>query len=169
LVLCSAWPRLQTALVLLLLIPVLRFGPRYYDVAVTGGTGWADLAMMHDSRRAGELIRKRSGGPGSLLVWGYRPDVYVFSGMPAGTPFLDSQPLTGVLADRHLVRSRPTFPAVAEANRAALLKTSPAYIVDGLGPLNPSLAVTEYEDLGPWLRQYEVVAKTPMSIVYRRQ
>jgi hypothetical protein len=103
------------------------------------------------------------------VVWGYRPDIYVFSGLPAGSRFLDSQPLTGVLADRHLTEARSTFPQLARRNRQELTGTAPTYIVDGLGPLNPALAVTNYEDLREWLEPYRVLARTPMSVIYRRQ
>ena len=92
---------------------------------------------------------------GSLLVWGYRPDVFVFSQLPAGTPFLDSQPLTGVLADRHLTNSDSIAPELAKRNRQRLLATNPVWIADGLGLLNPSLAITQYADLREWLQNYK--------------
>ena len=153
-------PRWRLATLTLLLIPMLRFGPRY----VQGATGWSDVAMMEDSRAASKLL-----GDGSLFVWGYRPDIYVFSGQAAGTRYLDSQPLTGVLADRHLVSSEPTFHDLASDNRRALTGTRPDYIVDGLGPLNPSLAIHHYPDLREWLSHYEEVGRTSMSIVLRRR
>ena len=44
---------------------------------------------------------------------------------------------------------------------------SPVFIVDGLGPLNPPLAISNYDDLRTWLDKYEPVAKTQMSVIYR--
>jgi hypothetical protein len=112
-------------------------------------------------------MRAKAGKGETALVWGYRPDIYLFSGLPAGTQFLDSQALTGVLADRHLTESRPTFPDLAAVNRGRLVELRPTFIVDGLGPLNPTLAIGKYPDLQEWLSQYEVVAETAMTTVYR--
>jgi hypothetical protein len=159
-------PRWRAVAFALLLIPALRFGPRYVSVALNGTSGWADAAMMEDSRDAARHLQD-NGDRATLLVWGYRPDVFVFSGLPAGTRFLDSQPLTGVLADRHLTDSTVLYPEIAAANRAQLVQTTPIFIVDGLGPLNPSLAITEFEDLHDWLARYEVIARTRMSVIYR--
>lgn len=156
-------------LLLLLLIPLVRFGPRYVELAADLAAGrphhWRDLAMEQDSRAVAAYLRTQSG---DLLVWGYRPEVYVLSGKAAATRYLDSQPLTGVLADRHLVESRPSVPELAAANRTDLVRSKPAWIVDGLGPYNPALAITAYPDLRAWLSDYEVVHRTPGSVVYRR-
>jgi len=154
---------------LLLLIPLIRFGPRYVelgaDVAANRPHQWRDLAMEQDSRAAAALLN----GPGDLLVWGYRPELYTMAAKLPATRFLDSQPLTGVLADRHLTNSQPTAPGIAAANRAELIKTNPAWIVDGLGPYNPALAITNFPDLEPWLANYEQVNRTAGSIIYRRR
>jgi hypothetical protein len=159
--------RWRVAMLMLLLIPAVRFGPRYISLMLSGSAGWSDTAMMEDSREVAALLR-RLGRPGStLLVWGYRPDVYPFSGLPAGTRFLDSQPLTGVLADRHLTSADVLYPSVAARNRAELVRTLPDFIVDGLGPLNPQLAITQFADLRSWLRDYELIARTRMSLIYR--
>lgn len=149
-----------------MLIPAVRFGPRYVQLAVGAATGWSDTALDRDSREAAALL-KRARPESTLLVWGYRPEVYVYSRLPAATRFLDSQPLTGVLADRHLVDSRPTFAAEAAGHRAELTRSSPAFIVDGLGPLNPRLAISAYPDLASWLERYEVAGRTRFTVVYR--
>jgi hypothetical protein len=147
----------------LLLIPMIRFGPRYVSTAIAGTRGWSDAALMEDSRAVARMLPAECG----LLVWGYRPDVYVFSGCRAATPFLDSQPLTGVIADRHLVDAKVTYTELAAANRRRLRGTRPEFIVDGLGPANPALRIEAYEDLRGWLAAYEVVGRTTMSTVYR--
>ena len=121
--------------------------------------------MEQDSRAAAGLLK----GEGTLLVWGYRPELYVLSGKPAATRFLDSQPLTGVFADRHLTHSTPTAAALARTNRAELMTTKPEWIVDGLGPYNPQLAITQFEDLRPWLRAYVETGRTQGTIIYRRR
>lgn len=156
-------------LLLLLVVPLARFGPRYMELGfdlINGRTHrWSDLAMEQDSRAAARLLQ----GDGDLFVWGYRPEIYALSGKAAGTRFLDAQPLTGVLADRHLTDSRPSAPALAAENRAELVRTRPAWIVDGLGPYNPRLAITSFEDLRSWLAGYQEVGRTAGSIVYRRK
>jgi hypothetical protein len=151
----------------LLLIPLIRFGPRYVllanDLAHGRPSKWNDLALNQDSHAAADHIGKQ----GTLLVWGYRPDVFAYNRMPAGSRFLDSQPLTGVLADRHLTSSQPIAPEWAERNRRELIASDPTWIVDGLGPLNPALAITNFPDLREWLRNYREVDRTRFSIVYR--
>jgi len=156
-------------ILLLLLIPLIRFGPRYVELAADLAQHrphvWRDLAIEQDSRAAAQLLN----GPGDLLVWGYRPEIYAISRKPAATRFLDSQPLTGVLADRHLTESRATAAELAKKNRAELITTKPQWIVDGLGPYNPELAITRFDDLREWLRDYEEAGRTTGSIVYRRR
>jgi hypothetical protein len=151
---------------LLLLIPLIRFGPRYVtlagDLIHHRETQWSDLALSQDSQAAADRI----GRDGTLLVWGYRPDIFVYSRMLAGTRFLDSQPLTGVLADRHLISSEASAPDLAARNRRELVHTQPTWIVDGLGPLNPQLAITNYPDLREWLAKYQETARTKFTVIY---
>ena len=159
-------PLWRTAVLCTVLIPVIRFGPRYAMLA-SGDRNWSDLSLMQDSRAAAEMA-KRVARPGDrLLVWGYRPDVFVLSGLPAATRFLDSQPLNGVLADRHLATSVPTFPDIAERSRLELRSAKPDIIVDGLGPLNPNLAVDKFPDLE--LREYQWVGSARTATVYVRK
>jgi hypothetical protein len=154
---------------LLLLIPLARFGPRYvtlaWDLAQHRQTEWTDLAMNQDSREAADRI----GHDGTLLVWGYRPDIFAYTRMKAGTRFLDSQPLTGVLADRHLTNSEVIAPKWAAENRRELAGTQPDWIVDGLAAYNPALAISNYSDLKEWLAGYREVGRTRGSIIYRRK
>ena len=102
------------------------------------------------------------------MVWGFRAELFIYTGMPAATRFLDSQPLTGVAADRHLTQSRPSLPeAWTRVNRAELARSHPTWIVDGLGPYNPRLAITACPDLADWLRGYREVGRTAGTIIYR--
>jgi hypothetical protein len=150
-------PRRQAlALAALLLIPLARFGPRYVKLVLEGDAGWSDTAMNRESQAIAESLRG-AAPDGTLLVWGYRPDLWVYTRRKAGTPWLDSQPLTGVIADRHLVESRPTFPEIAEQNRRALTGMHPTIVVDGLRRHNPALDIGAYTDLQDWLRQYREV------------
>jgi hypothetical protein len=159
--------RWRAALLALLLIPLIRFGPRYVmlasDLVHARQTTWTDVALNQDSKAAADQI----GHAGTLLVWGYRPDVFTYTRMPAGTRFLDSQPLTGVLADRHLTDSVASAPQLAARNRRELIASDPTWIVDGLGPLNPALAITNFPDLSEWLGNYREVGRTRFSIIYK--
>jgi 4-amino-4-deoxy-L-arabinose transferase-like glycosyltransferase len=158
----SRLERPHIAAMLLLLIPFVRFGPRYVQLA--NGTPLRDLALHDDARNAARVLSQRNAQ--SLLVWGYRPEVYAYSRVPAGTPWLDSQPLTGVIADRHLTSSEATFPELARANRNKLAAFDPEFIVDGLGPLNPKLAIASYPDLAHWLARYQEVMRFRSIIIY---
>jgi hypothetical protein len=159
--------RRRAVLLALLLIPLMRFGPRYVtlanDLLHDRQAEWSDLVMNQDSRAAADRIDRG----GTLLVWGYRPDIFAYTRMPAGSRFLDSQPLTGVLADRHLTRSDVAAPELAARNRRELIQTRPTWIVDGLGPLNPALAITNYPDLRDWLAGYQEAGRTRYTIIYR--
>ncbi|HUQ93893.1 MAG TPA: hypothetical protein VM120_19590 [Bryobacteraceae bacterium] len=157
-----AVPRIRVAALLLLLIPLVRFGPRYAQLAA--GAPWGDLALHDDAREVAALLVGRHAT--GILVWGYRPEVYAYSRVPAATPFLDSQPLTGVIADRHLASAEPTAPELARTNRGKLVAYDPDFIVDGLGLLNPRLAIAQYADLSHWMNRYHEVARTRYSIVY---
>jgi hypothetical protein len=72
-----------------------------------------------------------------------------------------------VLADRHLTTSEVFAPAWAARNRRELIASDPTWIVDGLGPLNPALAITNYPDLSEWLGSYREVGRTRFSIIYQ--
>jgi hypothetical protein len=160
-----AMPRLWRVVTLCtILIPIARFGPRYVTLAA-GDRSWSDLALMQDSREAAAIARGAARPGDRLLVWGYRPDVFVFSGLPAATRFLDSQALNGVLADRHLFSATPTAADLALGNvRELETGPPPSIIVDGLGLLNPELAAARFPSLR--IANYEVAGRTRMSIVY---
>ncbi|HEY3741898.1 MAG TPA: hypothetical protein VGL53_18735 [Bryobacteraceae bacterium] len=157
-------PVMQWLLLALVLIPVARFGPRYVmlttDLIAGRQPVWSDLALAQDSEHVASALKGRSG---SLFVWGYRPDIYVLTRMPAATPFLDSQPLSGVIADRHLKSEDVSAPEWAERFRGTVERARPDYIVDGLGPLNPKLKIPE-----SYIASYAVIATTGGSVVYQR-
>jgi len=102
-----------------------------------------------------------------LFVWGYRPDLYVYTRLPAATRFLESQPLSGVLADRHLFDTTPIPAPWTAAHRADIARSRPSFVVDGLTLYNPRLAIDAYDDLRPWLAQYREVGRTRGCVIYR--
>jgi len=158
---------LTPLLVLTLAIPAVRFGARHVAIARGDAAAMRDLALFEDCREAAAKIRALARPGDTLFVWGYRPELNLLAGLPGGTPFLDSQPLTGVPADRHLRQSEPALPQLAARNRLRLTHTAPTFVADGLGPLNPQLAIDRYPDLAKWLGQYELVERTAAAAIYR--
>jgi hypothetical protein len=157
----------MVALCALLAVPLVRFGKPYITLALGGAM--SDLAMDRDSRAASDRLRTLSQPGDTLFVWGFRPDIFIDSGIPAGTLFLESQPISGVLADRHLFSSESIAPAFTAPNVRELLTTSPTWIVDGLGLYNPTLALAREGALAEWFSHYTEVARTDFSILYRRR
>ncbi|MGQ9916292.1 MAG: glycosyltransferase family 39 protein [Bryobacteraceae bacterium] len=160
---------LTTVLLLSLGVPAARFGSRHLGVLFETPAAMRDLAMWTECWEAAAAIRARAAPGDTLLVWGYRPELNVLAGLPGATRFLDSQPLTGVLADRHLSDAHATFPELARRHRQELVRSSPVFVADGLGPYNPQLAISRFDDLRPWLARYELVAETPGFRIYRRR
>jgi 4-amino-4-deoxy-L-arabinose transferase-like glycosyltransferase len=159
--------RLRLLALLLLLIPLGRFAPTYYMAA--RDAGWRDTAMDRDSRAAAAIVRAAAQPGDTLFVWGFRPEIYVYAHLPAATRFLDSQPLTGVPADRHLTQSTPIETTESRARRTELAAARPTFVVDGLGEYNPRLALTTFDDLGAWMAAYREVGRTSGSVIYRRE
>ena len=160
--------RLRIAFALLLLVPLVRFGPSYVSLALHGPAGWRDAAMDQDSRAAARIACGLTRTGDTIFVWGFRPELYVYAGRPAASRFLDSQPLTGVPADRHLTQSQPVDTVSTHSHRAELAESRPTLILDGLGPYNPALAIGRYPDLSAWLANYREVAHTAGVVIYQR-
>lgn len=159
--LCLMPPRVRALVLALLLIPAVRFGRLYPQLALDLVRNRPhrsnQLELADDSRMAAGIVKSAAHAGDTLFVWGYRPDVHMHARMPLGAPFLDSQPVTGVLADRHLVSSKPS-------NMRGLrkLERKSTFVVDGLGLLNPALAFTPGDD-------YREIARTKASIIFQRR
>jgi hypothetical protein len=152
-------------LTVLLTVPAVRFAPQYIKVA--RGEAWRDTALDRDSRAASARLRALARPGDTLFVWGFRPDIFIDSRLPAATRFLESQAISGLLADRHLFSNTTVSADFIAANRRELLASRPAWVVDGLGPLNPSAAIAKQPYLEEWMHQYVEVARTGFSILYR--
>jgi hypothetical protein len=152
---------------LLLAIPLARFAPGYWSAL--HDLQWRDTAMDSDSRSAAALTRALARPGDTLVVWGYRPELYVYTELPAATMYLDSQPLTGVPADRHLTQSNPIDWSSAAARRAELAKSRPTFVLDGLSLFNPQLAIDRYPELRAWFAQYREAARSGQTIIYERR
>ena len=149
-------------LVVLLAIPAIRFGPRYFQLE-----SWRDTAMDRESRQAAAIVRAQANQEDTIFVWGYRPDLIAYTRLPIAGRFLDSQPLTGVPADRHLIDSRPVAEEWARENRSELIHARPVFLVDGLSAYNPKLDIRGYPDLEAWLAQYCPISRAGLTTVYR--
>jgi hypothetical protein len=122
---------------------------------------WIGYRARHFARWALSPIHARKG-------WGKRSDVGgKLSLTRCCTRSRDSQPLTGVPADRHLTQSAPVAADFTRANREELARSRPAFIMDGLSLYNPALAIDRYPELGSWLARYREVARTRTIVIYR--
>ncbi len=148
-----------------LTVPLIRFGKPY--VTLARGGAMTDLNMDRDSRAASAQLRALAHPGDTLFVWGFRPDIFVDSGLPAGTRFLESQPISGVLADRHLFSTESVAPEFTAPNVRELMTTRPTWIVDGLGPYNPALSLSGAASLADWFSHYTEIARTEFCILYR--
>jgi hypothetical protein len=142
-------------------VPLVRFGPRYAMLS-----GWSDLAMDRDSREASAIALRNATPGGSLYVWGYRPEMYVYTGLRPATRFLECQAMTGVPADRHLTSAEIVLTSGTHEAREELARSRPDVLIDGLSLYNPALAMDRYPELRAWLAGYREVARTKGSIIY---
>lgn len=165
-------PRTLTLAVLAIaaVVPLIRFGPRYVTLAQDlirhREHRWSDVVLDQDSQRVAARINARKRPHSTLLVWGYRPDIFVYTRLRAASRFWDSQPLTGVPADRHLTGAQSIIPEWAARNRVELVTSQPSFIVDALSLSNPRLAMETYPELRRWLKDYREVGRTGLSVIY---
>jgi hypothetical protein len=130
---------------------------------------WSDLAMDRESREAAGVLGGLRHEGDTLYVWGYRPDLFAYTGMPAASKYLDCQAMTGVPADRHLTQSTPVLPPdKTSAARRELALSRPDFVVDGRSVSNSRLAIDGYPELREWMRQYQEVARVRGIVIYRR-
>ncbi len=154
------------ALCLLLLIPFARFAPRYALVAMHAP--WSDTALNSDSQQVAARINALKQPGDTLFVWGYRPDMYVYTRLSPSSLIWDSQPLTGVAADRHLSAQSPITSEKTTAHLEAVEASRPTFFVDGLGLLNPKLKPQAFPEMRSLLTHYHEAARTRLSAIYQR-
>jgi hypothetical protein len=155
-----------------LLIPAGRFCPPYLTLASDSLMDvpftWSDVAMDQESRTAATLLRAVERPGDTVFIWGYRPNLIVYTRLPIASKIWDSQPVTGVPADRHLSDARPVAPEWARENRLELSRSSPSIILDGLSAYNPQLDIHNFPELSAWLAHYCVVLRARNITIYRR-
>jgi 4-amino-4-deoxy-L-arabinose transferase-like glycosyltransferase len=153
------------------LVAVIRFGPRYFLLAADDLAGrphaWRDVALDQESRQAAALVRSLTKEGDTVFVWGYRPNIVVYTRLPVASRMWESQPLTGVPADRHLRDAVSVDPDWAGRNRAELTRSLPSFIVDGLSAYNPRLNIANYDDLATWFKRYCLAGRAGLTAVYR--
>ncbi|HEU4386742.1 MAG TPA: glycosyltransferase family 39 protein [Blastocatellia bacterium] len=160
---------------------------------------WRSEVLNHEERAAAAVVRDlgdadaaslgiesiREGGPRDrdpkaaadyLFVWGYRPEIYFWSGLLPASRYLSTQQLTGVPADVHLINGEnrsiidDNLTTAARAELVADLSAlRPKYIVDELGFFNSSLAIDNYPELAEFLRDYKNLGATGRFFIYRRR
>ncbi|MFL6450831.1 MAG: ArnT family glycosyltransferase [Bryobacteraceae bacterium] len=164
---------LMAAVALAFAVPFVRFGPRYITLAADDLRGrdprWSDVVMDVDSQDVARRISATARAGDTLFVWGYRPDIFVYTRMVSDSRFWDSQPLTGVAADRHLYATTAIYGGPSVANRMELTHSSPIWVVDGLGLLNSRLAPDRYPEVRDWLAHYTLIGRTKLSLIYHRK
>jgi 4-amino-4-deoxy-L-arabinose transferase-like glycosyltransferase len=138
--------------------------------------GAADQMGLEAIRAGGPRTRAAEGPLDYVFVWGYRPEIYYWSGLLPASRYLSTQPLTGVPADVHYFgddyRSILEEPVTAEA-RAELARdleeTQPKYIVDEIGFYNGDLAILKYPELEKVMSEYKAIGSTGRFLMYVRR
>jgi len=145
-------------LLLAFLIPAARFAPRYAELIADDLRGqphdWRDATMDRESRDGAAIVARYAKPGDTIFIWGYRPNVVAYTRLPIAGPMWESQPVTGVPADRHLSVEVPLDAAWAAFNQEILLRTQPTFVVDGLSSYNIELDIFKYPKMAEWMKQY---------------
>lgn len=129
---------------------------------------------LESIRADGPRTRPPEGPADYLFVWGYRPEIYFWSGLLPASRFLSSQPLTGVPADVHYFSDYRSVldESVTREARAQLVRdleeTSPKYIVDEIGFFNNDLGILRYPELRELMNEYKPIGVTGRFFIYVR-
>lgn len=159
-------------LALALIVPVVRFGPRYIYLLDDNFNhrpyDWSDTAMDAESRAGAAVVQKIAKRGDTIFIWGYRPNVVAYTRLAIAGQLWDSQPVTMVPADRHLGDSMSLDPTWSNENQEKLVLTSPTIIVDGLSAYNPDLDIHNFSRLRKWFSRYCVAGTAGRGMtIYR--
>ena len=156
----------QVVFALALAVPVIRFGPRFILPATQN-----DTVMDRESRAAAQIVNASAKPTDTIFIWGYRPDIVAYTRLAVAGQIWDSQPLTGVPADRHLSDAQPIDITWAAQNRQDLARTRPEFLpvffIDGLSRYNPGLDIHRYPELANWLSHYCEIGHAGATTVYK--
>jgi hypothetical protein len=141
--------------------------------------GGPEQAMMMPPEAIRKLHHLQDGMPGPsdyLFVWGYRPEVYYFSGLIPASRFVSIQPVTGIPADAQYINGNSKSVLPESARQTALHQllsdleaTKPKYIVDEAGMFNSALDIHSYPGMAEFIRSYRQVTPAGMLMIYRRR
>ena len=140
------------------------------------GAGAAENVALETIRDKSRRVRADDQPSNYLFIWGYRPEIYYWSGLLPASRFLSSQPLTGVPADVHyfsdqyvvLLDEAETAKARAELLEE-LSRTEPDFIIDELGFFNANLSINSYAELREFMKAYKNTGATGRFIIYRKK
>jgi hypothetical protein len=111
-----------------------------------------------------------------LFVWGYRPEIYYWSGLVPASKYLSTQPLTGVPADVHYFGDdyySLLEDDVMAAERAELVReleqSRPEFIIDELGTFNSNLSINSYPEMREVMEGYKSLGMIERFAIYRRK
>jgi hypothetical protein len=158
--------------VIALIVPAVRFGPRYAQLLSEATRGvphtWDNVVMDQESQAGAQVLRQLARPGDTVYIWGYRPNVVVYSGLPIASQLWDSQPVTMVPADRHLGRTEVLDDTWAQQHQDQLAQTRPTFLIDGLSAYNPRLDIHNFPRLQTWLALYCPAAKpAPGLTIYQ--
>jgi hypothetical protein len=142
--------------------------------------GGSEQAMSLPPESIRNLRRRQGYAAGSpsdyLFVWGYRPEVYYWSGLIPASRFISIQPVTGIPADVQYINGNARSILPDTARQAALdqlmrdlQETRPKYIVDEAGMFNSALSITAYPAIGDFMSDYKQIDATGRLMIYRRR
>ena len=137
----------------------------------------ADQVGLEEMRVGGPRTRPSVDGADYLFIWGYRPEIYYWSGLLPASRYLSTQPLTGVPADMHYFDNENHRLLFDEATTAAarvqlvrdLNETQPNFIIDELGAFNADLSIEDYPELREVMAGYKYYATTDRFVIYRKR
>jgi 4-amino-4-deoxy-L-arabinose transferase-like glycosyltransferase len=127
-------------------------------------------ALRADSPRT----RGAAGGSDYLFVWGYRAEIYYWSGLLPASRYLSTQLLTGVPADVHHEPNSHSIldESVTVCARSQLLSdlnlTQPRYIVDEIGFFTNEHSIQSYPELREFMTNYKNIGIHGTFIIYRK-
>jgi hypothetical protein len=141
---------------------------------IDGAPGVADELGAEEIRA--QSPRGAQGASDYLFVWGYRPEIYYWSGLLPSSKYLSTQPLTGVPADVHYFGDEYHSlldEGVMAAERMELVRelqqTRPEFIIDELGTFNARLSIKSYAELREFMDSYKSLGMVERFEIYRRK
>ncbi len=118
------------------------------------------------SRRAGEFIRAHTETDERIFVWGYHPDLYLFSDRRPASRFVYASFLSGLIPWTNTAPGQDTAYAIVPGARATLLReldaARPVFVVDcSAGPNRwwNKYPLGTFPGLRDWLAENYVVAE----------